>query len=65
MRTRNLGHELQPVHDGAETINSQTSLSFPPLISWTPLGEPKWNPGGMGILEKNAVHTRQGEKDGE
>lgn len=64
MRTGNLGHGLQPVCDGVERINSQTSLSLLPLISWTPLGEPKWNPGSIGILEKNVVHTGQGEKDG-
>ena len=46
-------------------INSQTALSFLPLIAWSPLGEPKWNPGGKGILEKKVAHTEQGEKDGE
>ena len=52
---KGVGRELHP----------PKSLSFLPLIAWSPLGEPKWNPGGKGILEKKVAHTEQGEKDGE
>ena len=45
-----------------ESGDSPTSLSFLPLIAWSPLGEPEWNPGGKGILEKKMAHTEQGEK---